>query len=66
MIKNRSFPFDMDEVMEEAMSCNNMGFCLSCGSMHDGIEPDARKVECDCCGERQVYGAEEILLMYGG
>lgn len=39
------------------------GFCLACGSQADGVEPDARNYECENCGESQVYGAEEIVLM---
>ena len=27
------------------------------------VEPDARKYECDCCGEPKVYGAEELIMM---
>ena len=39
------------------------GFCLGCGVPADGIEPDARKCECEECGEELVYGLEELLLM---
>ena len=27
------------------------------------LMPRARKYECEACGERAVYGAEELLLM---
>ena len=39
------------------------GFCLACGDECDGVEPDARKYECDACGEHKVYGAEELMVM---
>jgi hypothetical protein len=39
------------------------GFCLACGEEQDGCEPDARQYECDLCGERKVYGIEELLMM---
>ena len=39
------------------------GFCVSCGSEQDGCEPDERGYECESCGEHDVFGAEEILLM---
>ena len=26
------------------------------------VEPDARRVECESCGEPKVYGAEELLF----
>lgn len=42
---------------------DNAGFCLACGEDCGGVEPDARKYECDSCGAHKVYGAEELLLM---
>jgi Zn finger protein HypA/HybF involved in hydrogenase expression len=41
------------------------GICLACGQIADEIEPDARKYECECCGAEEVYGAEEVILMFG-
>jgi hypothetical protein len=41
------------------------GFCLACGNEQGGYEPDARHYRCEACGERRVYGAEELLLMSG-
>ncbi len=43
-------------------SLDNPGICLACGADADGCDPDARRYECEACGERQVYGAEELLL----
>lgn len=39
------------------------GWCLKCGQEVDGVEPDARKYTCECCGEPKVYGVEELLMM---
>jgi hypothetical protein len=39
------------------------GLCVFCGADADGVEPDARKYECESCGKRGVYGAEELLFM---
>lgn len=39
------------------------GWCLACGTPQDGVEPDARRYECDACGEPTVYGLEELALM---
>ena len=39
------------------------GFCLACGNEQGGCEPDARRYQCEACGEHAVYGAEELLLM---
>ena len=41
---------------------DNPGFCIACGAEVEGVEPDARRYECECCGERKVYGAEELLF----
>ena len=43
-------------------SLDNPGFCNACGASVEGVEPDARNYECERCGEREVYGAEELLL----
>jgi hypothetical protein len=51
---------------EESMfDVGNAGFCLACGADANGCEPDARNYECACCGEKQVFGAEEVLIMIG-
>ncbi|MCP4744123.1 MAG: hypothetical protein GY871_18140 [Actinomycetales bacterium] len=40
-----------------------MGFCTACGLDHYGIEPDARKYQCEECETPTVYGAPELLIM---
>ena len=42
---------------------DSLGFCLACGAEAYGVEPDARNYECENCGERKVFGAEECLMM---
>ena len=55
---------DITAAIERQMfGLDNPGFCLSCGEEQEGCEPDARGYECESCGERKVYGAEEVLLM---
>jgi len=39
------------------------GYCLACGTEHYNIEPDACRYPCVECEEKQVYGAQEILIM---
>lgn len=56
-----------DEAIMEACerrrdSLDDPGFCLACGAEASGVEPDARRYECESCGERQVYGVEELLI----
>jgi len=50
-------------VHSQRFGLENPGFCIACGADHDGCEPDAREYKCDQCGERKVYGAEEVLMM---
>lgn len=40
-----------------------IGVCLACGERQDSVEPDARNYPCDTCGEQQVFGIEELLIM---
>ena len=52
-----------DAIERSYSSLDNPGFCIACGEDAEGCEPDARKYECEVCGENAVYGAEELLLM---
>ena len=49
----------------EAAEDGTIGFCLACNQENYNVEPDARKYECEHCGEARVYGAEELLIMVG-
>ena len=55
----------IDRIIAAVESGDYMGFCLACGDEAYGVEPDARKYECESCGKPKVYGAEELLLMMG-
>lgn len=57
-----TFPFE--ELIEA--SENYEGFCLACRFRQSGCEPDARNYECEGCGEHQVFGAEELILVGRG
>src|SRR3954468_18794616 len=49
------------EAVERAhTSLEDPGFCIRCGAEAAGVEPDARKYDCESCGEPGVYGAEEL------
>jgi hypothetical protein len=50
-------------VVKAAESGEYIGFCMGCGAEAHGVEPDARKYECEVCKELKVYGAEELVLM---
>jgi len=45
------------------LSANYGGFCVECGDEAYGIEPDARRYECESCEAPAVYGIEELLMM---
>lgn len=50
---------------KEYLKCENdyIGFCVACGSERDSCEPDARRYECESCGQNLVYGTPELLIM---
>ena len=52
-------------LIELALDDNNEGLCMACGEVAECVEPDARKYECESCGEKAVYGAAEALLTFG-
>ena len=55
-----------ERVVESVRACTfgleNTGICIGCGEERDGCEPDARLYPCHDCGERLVFGAEELLF----
>lgn len=53
----------MEEVMAACQADEGQGWCIKCGSECFGLEPDARKCECEDCGAAAAYGAEELMLM---
>jgi Zn finger protein HypA/HybF involved in hydrogenase expression len=55
--------FSLQEIEAAIQGDNSTGFCRACGAEQDGVEPDARRYECESCGHHQVYGAEELVLM---
>jgi hypothetical protein len=61
MKKKKQVRFKLEQI-EEAMESQS-GFCVKCGAERDCCEPDAREYPCEECGEKAVYGAEELVLM---
>ena len=53
----------LDQIIAAIEEDDLTGFCLACGTEAYGVEPDAREYPCESCGERKVYGAEELLFM---
>lgn len=57
------YRFEMDESEYAETHDEGAGACIACGEEASGVEPDARQYPCGSCGERKVYGLEELLLM---
>ena len=55
----------IDGAQRQMFGTDNVGFCVACEAEADGCEPDAREYKCESCGEREVYGASELLMMGG-
>ena len=57
-------PEELLEAVEASMfGTENPGFCTKCYNRQEGCEPDARNYECESCGEKEVFGAQELLMM---
>lgn len=42
------------------------GVCVACGdAVESGVEPDAECYACQACGAQAVYGAEQVVLIWG-
>lgn len=52
----------IDAIDAGRRTLDNPGFCIVCGAEAEGVEPDARAYECEVCGSKAVYGAEELLF----
>lgn len=61
--EDRFRPVITEEEYRSLTYDSSPGFCLSCGLECDGVEPDAKRYECESCGVKLVYGLEELLLM---
>lgn len=52
----------LERIQQALEEDRNMGFCVFCGEDAFQVEPDAHEYQCECCGRKGVYGAEELLL----
>ena len=57
----KCFKLTEDEYRE--MCDDYLGYCISCGAEGCELEPDARNYVCEQCGESQVFGTEELMMM---
>lgn len=51
-----------DTILSAVEADDQRGYCVGCGAEATGVEPDARRYECDVCDQPMVYGAEELML----
>ncbi len=56
---------DIDRLIEAVEADDYIGFCVGCGQEAYGVEPDAERYRCESCGQRLVYGAEQLLFLQG-
>lgn len=64
--EERTVPkLDLDKVIAACESGDDIGFCIACGEEAHGVEPDMRRGECESCGEKKVFGAEELVIRMG-
>ena len=52
-----------DRVIDLVRADDQLGVCVCCGEEAYSIEPDRRRGICESCGQRGVFGAEELLFM---
>ena len=57
---------DTQAVLRALAQDADLGVCVHCGAEADGVEPDTRGRKCQSCGQRGVYGAEELVIMLDG
>ncbi len=54
------------EIIDGAPCDRDSGMCIACGDQADQfIEPDTRGAPCEACGNRTVYGLEELVVHLG-
>jgi hypothetical protein len=56
----KALPITLEQYNE--LEDRMMGLCIACRTERSGCEPDARRYECEACGEKEVYGPHEFLM----
>jgi hypothetical protein len=54
---------ELDEGEYYDLESDYSGFCLGCGEIASGVEPDASGYRCECCDANRVCGLEQGVLM---
>jgi len=58
-LKLKPITIEQYQLLEDAM----LGMCIACRNAQSGCEPDARRYKCEACGEKEVYGPHEFLML---
>ena len=56
-------PVMMESEAFDLFENSNEGFCIGCGYVQDGCEPDTDRGECEDCGKSRVYAYHMLNLM---
>jgi len=64
---DKNTKLDPDEIISAVERDDNIGFCRSCGNESMNVEPDAEHYPCESCEKKEVFGAQQLLIMgYAG
>ena len=61
MTTKHKHTFTLEQIM--AADDEMAGFCIVCGHLQGCCEPDARNYACEVCGDKTVFGAQELVFM---
>jgi len=61
--ENKPHTFSMTEEEYREGDEGGLGYCVACGVDATPVEPDAEKYKCEACGQHQVYGLDNLLIM---
>lgn len=61
--RNKRGQFLVPQEDYESLLDESCGICRTCGGTTGCCEPDARNYVCEGCGDSEVFGLEELLLM---
>jgi hypothetical protein len=50
-------------IFEKYLYEDNYGWCLACGELCEGVEPDATRYTCDNCDNKFVFGLGYLAII---
>jgi len=62
--ENKPHTFVLTEEEFREGNEGGLGYCVACGEeREDYTDPDAERCKCESCGQHQVYGLDNLLIM---